>query len=186
MQNPDEIVVGQNGKIMVAPVGTAAPADTAAAWGAGWIDLGLVSENGVTFRDERTRQGIPAWQLFGPARRVTTARATRATFVLRQWNGDTVTLAFGGGEVTEPTAGNYRYEPPDPEDVDERALGIEWLDGDRIYRLIIPKGETSEAVEAALQRAAAADLPITFDVSYQPGVKPFYLLTNDAAFEAAV
>lgn len=186
MQDVDEIVVAANGKILVAPVGTVAPIDIATAWGAGWIDLGFANEDGVTFTDAREIDEIAVWQLFYPARRIVTARDATVAFVLAQWNEETVRLAFGGGTVTT-TAGppaHYRYDPPDPQTIDERALGIEWVDGTKTYRLIVARAMLTENVETNLVRSGAAQLPITMGIIGESGVKPWYLRTNDPAFAA--
>lgn len=181
----DEIVVGANGTVWAAPVGTAAPADQDAVPGAGWLDLGYTSEDGVTFRDAKTLEAIPVWQLFHPARRIVTERDTNVEFVLRQWGKDQVPFAFGGGEVTTPTAGNFKYTPPAPEEIDERALMVDWQDGTKHYRLVIIRGMVSEGVETNFVRAAAADLPITFSVNGSDVGDPWYLLTDDPAFDPA-
>lgn len=185
-KDTDQIVVGANGSVRVAPLATADPADIAAAWPAGWVDLGYTSEDGVTFTDAKTLEAIPVWQLLYPARRVITERDATAAFVLRQFGPDQVKLAFGGGDITEdggPGTGNFRYTPPPPEDLDEQRLGIEWLDGDKTFRLIMPRGIVTENVETNIVRTAAQDLPITFGIVGQDGVDPWYLLTDDPAFD---
>ena len=186
-KNVDEIVVGANGSLWVAPVGTAAPADETAAPGVGWVDLGYASEDGVTVTDSKTLESIPVWQLFYPARRIVTERDLALSFVLRQWNGENVKLAFGGGEVTEPVpaSGSYKYTPPDPEAIDERALMIDWADGTKHYRLVLTRGMVTENVETNLVRTAAADLPITFGLIGDDTGEPWYLLTDDPAFAPA-
>jgi hypothetical protein len=187
-KDTDQIVVGANGTIRVAPVATADPADVAAAWPAGWVDLGYTSEDGVTFTDARTLEAIPVWQLLYPARRVVTERDATVAFTLRQFSRDQVVFAFGGGDVVEdpPAAsGNFRYTPPAPEVIDERRLGVEWLDGDKTFRLILPRGIVTENVETKIVRTAATDLPITFGILGVDGVDPWYLLTDDPDFAAA-
>lgn len=180
----DEIVVGANGTVRTAPVGTAAPADEVAAPVAAWIDLGYTSEDGVTFTDAKTLEPIPVWQLFNPARRIVTEREVTVAFTLRQWNVQTVPFALGGGAVTEPTPGHYKYTPADPEDIDEKALMIDWQDGTKHYRLIVVRGMVSESVETQIVRTAAADLPVTFMVNGVDSGAAWYLLTDDPAFEA--
>ena len=181
----DEIVVGANGTVWVAPVGTTKPTTPVAAPAVGWVDLGFASEDGVTLTDSKTFETIPVWQLFYPARRIITERDLQIGFVARQWNPDTVALAFGGGEVTEPTSGVFKYEPPAPEFIDERAMMVDWVDGEKHYRLILPRGVATENVETNLVRSAAADLPITFGLLGDDGVAPWYLLTDDPIFEPA-
>lgn len=179
----DDIIVGANGTVWVAPVGTAAPTTPVAVPGAGWLDLGYTSEDGVSLVDGKTVEPIRVWQLFHAARRVVTERETTISFVLRQWGKDQVKLAFGGGTVTEPTAGVFKYEPPNPEDLDERALMIDWADGAKHYRWINLRGNVSDNVESQLVRTAAVDLPIAFGILGTDGVKPWYLLTDDPAFD---
>lgn len=183
-KSADEITVGANGSILVAPVGTAAPSDIETAWAGTWIDLGYANDDGVTFRDSKTMEQIPVWQLFYAARWIVTGREGSASFVLRQWSADTVQLAFGGGTITT-TAGppaHYLYTPPDPGDIDERAIGVEWIDGTKIYRLVLPKVVVTDAVETNLTKATAADLPITVSIVGVDGAAPWSLRTNDPAF----
>jgi hypothetical protein len=184
-KDTDQIVIGANGSVRVAPLATADPADAAAAWPAGWVDLGYTSEDGVTFTDAKTLENIPVWQLLYPARRIITERDATAAFVLRQFGPDQVKLGFGGGDITEDSIGNFRYTPPAPELIDERRLGIEWLDGDKTFRLIMPRGLVTENVETNIVRTAAQDLPITFGIVGQDGVDPWYLLTDDPDFDPA-
>lgn len=184
-KDTDEIVVGANGTIRIAPTGSTEPATISASWDAAWVDLGFSSEDGVTVKDAKTLEDIPVWQLFYPAKKIVTARDFTAAFVLRQFSGLQVELAFGGGTVTEDAPGEFRFTPPAPEIVDERAAGIEWVYGDNTYRLIIPKCVVTEDVESKIVRTAALDLPITLGVIGEDGVDPWYLLTDDPTFAEA-
>jgi hypothetical protein len=131
-------------------------------------------------------ESIRAWQSFYDLRRIIASKEGSLAFQLMQWNGDTVKLAFGGGEVTEPAEGAFLYTPPDPAEIDERMMAVEWEDGDYDFRLIFPKGIVSENVETNIVRTAAALLPITFSLLGQDGVPPFLLHTNHPAFADAV
>lgn len=185
-KSTSQIVVAGTGSILVAPVATVAPVDVATPWAAAWIDLGYTNEDGVTFTDEKTVEDIMLWQLFYPGRTIVTARNSTAAFSLAQWNKDTVPLAFGGGTITTtpgPPA-HYRYSPPAPGTVDERALGIEIVDGSVIKRFIIPRCVVSEAVETNLVKSTAANLPITVKALGTDGVDPWYFRSNSAAYAA--
>lgn len=178
----DQILIGANGAMWIAPVGTVAPADETEAPGAGWVDIGHSSEDGVSFKIDKNIEVVDVWALFEHARRFVTSRDITASSVLRQWNKDTVVLAFGGGDVTTVTAGHFKYTPPPPEDLDERASLIDWADGTRNYRLVIPRVMVTEGLETKIARTDPADLPVTLGVLGTDGVDPFYLLTNDPAF----
>lgn len=180
-----EIVVGANGRIMVAPLGTTLPADVAAAWGTGWVDLGYATEDGVTLNAGKEVNAIRGWQSFYALRNVVTSRSFRLSFTLQQWSAATVTFAFGGGDITEDVAesGHFRYVPPAPEDLDERILGVEWADGDKNYRVIVARGMPAEAIETNLQRTANLALPIAFEA--QAADPAWFMLTDDPAFAPA-
>ncbi len=181
--NADEVVVGSNGQAYVAPVGTTAPTDSGSALDTDFVELGYISEDGATITDNKDVENIGAWQSFYPLRRIITGRELNVGFALRQWNGDTVKLAFGGGTVAANGAGEWEYTPPDPEELDERALVLDWQDGDKHYRLYVPRGIVTETVETNLTRSSAADLPITYGALPVDDVTPVYtLLTDDPSF----
>lgn len=183
-KNADEIVVGANGSIYTAAVGATIPATIAAPLGGSWTELGYVTEDGVTWTDGKTMNSIRAWQSFYDLRRIVESREGMLAFSLMQWDETTIPLALGGGEIAEsaPGSGLFRYTPPAPEFIDERAMAVEWSDGDKDYRLIFPKGIVSENVETNIVRTGAALLPITFALLGEEGVEPFILDTNDPAF----
>jgi hypothetical protein len=182
-QDTGQIVVGADGEIHTAPLATTAPTTPTAAYAAGWTDAGYATEEGVKFRDTKEVTKLMGWQEFYALRHIVTSKDFQVIFVLRQFNADNVKLALGGGAVTEPSAGIFKYVPPSPESLDERELGITWRDGSKDYRLIIPKGRAIETVETSLVRTDSANLPITFEVLGTSGVDPFYWLTDDAAFD---
>jgi hypothetical protein len=111
--------------------------------------------------------------------------------VMRQWNEETMKLAFGGGSVAH-TAGPpayHVYTPPPPEEIDYRAMVVEFQDGAEEYRIVVPRGMVSSEVEAQLARTAPADLPVTFDFTPEgrptPGslpTQPWYFVSNAAQF----
>lgn len=187
-KTPDEIVVGANGSIYVAPVGSTKPATINVPLGGEFVELGYATEDGVTWTDGKTLESIRAWQSFYDLRRIVSAKEGMIAFALMQWNGVTVPLAFGGGEITEsaPGSGLFEYVPPDPSVIDERMLVVEWADGDKDYRLGFSKGIVSENVETNVVRTAEARLPITFALLGEEGVDPFFLQTNDPAFENGI
>jgi hypothetical protein len=182
--NSDEVVVGAAGRVYVAPTGTALPTDPTTPLAGSFVDLGYVAE-GVTISYSRSFEDVGAWQSAFPIRKIGTGFDASASFTLRQWNSDTVSLAFGGGTVTEDDPGVYTYTPPAVSDVDERACVIEWQDGSRSYRWVIARCTVSEGIETQLVRTAAADLPITLAVLGAATGEPWYLVTDDPALAPA-
>lgn len=185
MANADQITVAASGKISVAPLGSTLPTTPTGALGTGFVDLGYVTEDGVTFTAEATVEDIAAWQSATPVRRVTTARNLTVSWTGLEWSKDSFALAFGGGTWTEPSAGVFKYEPPaDTAALSEHILVIDANDGDKNYRWIVKKGNVSDAVETNLVRTGAAVLPVTFAAMTPDGddtAWEFY--TDDPAFE---
>jgi hypothetical protein len=185
MATADNIVVGSGGSIYVAPLGTSMPTDLASPLNAAFVDVGYISEDGITLTAATEVTDVNAFQSLLPVRKIVTGRSFDLSFVLREWTEANVVLAFGGGDVTEPTAGVYRYDPPAAGDgLYERALVVEWQDGTKNYRLCVERGVVTEAVETNVSRTGAADLPITFSVLDSSGTT-YYLLTDDPAMDPA-
>lgn len=177
------IVVGGDGDVWVAAVGTAAPADESAAPAAGWEKLGWIQEDGVTFRDQEDDTEVPAWQSFYALRRLIESKSAEAEFTLRQIDKSTIVVAMRGGSVSTVSAGHYKFTPPQPSaGIFSRAFLIDVIDGTDKYRFVIPKATVQEGVETQFQRTAPADLPLTISALGADATDPWYLLTNDAAF----
>jgi hypothetical protein len=175
----DQIVVAGTAHVYVAPAGTAMPTDVDDELNAAFVSLGYSTEDGVKFTDAKTLVDIRAHQSFYPVRRIITARDAMAEFTLLEWDQETVSLAFGGGSWAEATPGQHVYTPPDPEEIDERALVVDTHDGDRIWRIIIPSGLVTNDVESTFTRTGPALLPIVFGVIGADATAPWSLATND-------
>lgn len=184
MKDVDEIVVGADGTIRVAPVGTAAPADEVTAPGAGWVDLGYSNEDGATLRVTKDVATIGVWQLAAPARYVVRARGVEIETTLVQWRRETFELAVGGGTASTPTVGHHKFELDAVPALDERALMLDWVDSHN-YRLVIPRGLVTSNLEAPLRRAEGAPIPLTFAAMGSDAAAIAYLLTDDPAFAPA-
>ena len=185
--NATEITVAANGSIYVAPVGTTLPAKhtdpTAGLNAAFGYALGYASEDGVTFSATPDVTDIGAWQSKDPVRRLVTATENSVSTELMQWNEKTFPLVFGGGEVTE-AGGFYTYTPPAADEgLAEVSVIIDWNDGDKNYRLVIPRANATEGTETQLQRGASANLALTLKaLAPAAGVDVWYLNTDDPAF----
>jgi hypothetical protein len=186
-QDSTELVVASHGDIYVAPVGTTLPTTVTATLDTAFINLGLVTEDGVSISVSPEIESFNAWQRRQAVRRELVNQDITLTWALEQWNAETVKFAFGGGTVSEPSAGQFRYDFPDGDDsLDERAIVIDWQDGPNSkFRAVFERGNVMEAVETQLVRNALAVLPITFGVlAADDGGSPGYLLINDTAFHS--
>lgn len=188
MNDATEVVVGADGRVLVAPAGGATTyPETLAALAPEWVEVGYITEDGVNFVNGQDVEGVPAWQSFYDLRKLVTGKNTSVEFGMRQWNPVTIKLAFGGGTVSE--AGNVAtYIPPEPGTIDYRAMVIEWEDGGYTFRLVIPRGQVTGEVSSQITRTAASDLPISFEATPEGSPdadvesNPWYFLTDHPAF----
>lgn len=179
-----DIVVMPEGQLYVAPLGTTMPTDESGALDAAFQELGLVTEDGVAFRSGLTVERVRAWQRFEPVKTIPQSRDTQMQFALMQFNEITFPVAFGGGSVTEPTPGHFKYDVPDPEaGVAEYILVMDGQAGDNDYRFLLRRVTLADQVETAFSRNAPALLPLTFDVLGPESGASWTFFTNDPAFE---
>lgn len=156
-----ETVIAANGMVAIAPVGTTLPGDAETALDAAFVELGYISEEGVTFSPGPETEGILAWQSLQPIRNVLTAYDVEASFTLLQWNADTLGLAFGGGVYTDNGDGTWSFLLPTPEEHKEQSMVIEGYDGENIYRIVLDRVELSDTGDITFTRSDASGLPVT-------------------------
>jgi hypothetical protein len=171
----DEVFVAGGGHVYIADIGATEPTDTTTPWDADWTELGYTTDAGVTITPGQTITDIPAWQSRYPVRKIVTAETFDVAFGLLQWNQDTLSLAFRGGTWIGDI-----YTPGEAGVVDERALGIEAIDGDKITRIIIARGMVTDVGGINLVRTGANPLPITFS-ALASDEDPFTLIADWAS-----
>jgi len=155
------VVVAGSGAVWVAPEGTPMPADLTALV-TPWVDVGYVSEDGVTFTVSREQEEIRAWQSLDPVRVLVTGEPKTIAFELLEFDEDTLILMLRGGTVTGTTT--KVYTPPDPGVQDVRAMVIDGVDGAYTFRFCFPRVSLSGDVEWTLARSDAIRAPLEFSV----------------------
>jgi len=161
--DPTNVVVASAGDVYVAPEGTALPT-TLAALASPWVDLGYVSDDGVTFTTSRDTEDINAWQSAEPVRRLVTAEPKTLEFELLEYGRpEAVVLAFRGGSI-DVASGVATFTPPTAGADDIRAVVIEAGDDDATFRFCFSRAELGDDVATQLVRNDAARLPISLSV----------------------
>lgn len=186
-KDSDQIVVGANGAISLAPTGTVVAHDPNDPLTGAFQDLGYATPEGVTFTDTPNVTGIPAWQSAKDVRKLVNSRIDRVAFQLLQWNDDSFPLAFGGGEWVEEESGLFRFDPPGNEDaLEEHTLVIDWEDGERKWRWAGYKVNVVEGISTNIVRTGAAVLPITVEVVTADSGDDWNIWTDDPSFDPEV
>ena len=184
-QDATELVVAGFGNVWVGPYGTALPT-TPTANPAGFNKVGLISEDGVDWSEEKTVQDFMAWQSRYPVRRSLTDVKLKITCALQQWNEDNLIAALGGGSVSSPSAGVYKYVPiADTEQLDDVSVVVDWNDGSENHRLVLPKANATEGVSIKLQRTELAVIPVAFEALGVSGSDLYNYYTDSTAFSLA-
>lgn len=187
-QNPSQLVVAGTGSLWAAPYGTTLPTTgISQALATAFEELGYVTEDGLTFASNPTVEDFMAWQTRSPVRRELVGQELTVTFALEQWNERNLTLAFGGGRVTDLAGDAFRFDfLADTDALEESSLVCNWNDGDKRYRLVVPRGNVTDSTEVQLTRSQLGVLPVSFKaLSPGDGQSIAYILTDDDNFAPA-
>ncbi|MEU1014803.1 phage tail protein [Streptomyces sp. NPDC005900] len=171
--NGKEIRVAGTGRVLIAPAGTDAPANATVDWDTTkWTDLGYTTTDGIKFNKKDKIDPVDTWQSVSPARFIYSDRDLTVKFQLLQLNKATLAFFMGGGEVKAVTTApgtvvenelkEFSYDLANTPTPDERALGIEFVDGASKYRFVVPRGQVTETEEIGLTRTGAVKLGVTF------------------------
>jgi len=175
------IIVGANGTVYIAATTAAAPTTPFGEDldGAAWTDLGIVSDDGVTFSDTKTIVKIMGWAQKRPVRKINPDSETTVAFSLRQWNPTNVVFAFGNGSFTAGT-----YTPSNEVDIPEKSLAVAWKDNLDEFMLYFPRGSSGATVTFNLKRDENSALPVEFDSTPHEGEDAYQLITDSSAFSS--
>lgn len=158
--NADNVRSALTGAVYVAPSGTTYPADPTSAWDAGFLDLGYLSEDGITEAHSADWNQIRAWQNRTVVRQLLTGSEATFAFTLLETTATGLEVYHGGSVVVDQGGDVYRMEVVEPEE-DYRVWGLDVVDGDDHIRIIIPDGTVTETGDIVYQNGEAVGYPIT-------------------------
>ncbi|MGW2170417.1 phage tail tube protein [Streptomyces sp. NPDC001705] len=184
--NADNVRAALNGSIFLAPKGSTAPADLTAPWDAAWVDLGYMSDDGVSMEYSTDVEDINAWQSLSPVRRILTSVNMTLGFTAIELKASTITAYFPDSVITEVTEDTvWRLDIPAAPGPAEWAIGLEWIDGDIKNRLVVPRGEITDRGAIPLGRSAAVGLEMTVSAYASSAPEIATWLSNDPAWALA-
>ncbi|MFE7762937.1 phage tail protein [Streptomyces sp. NPDC057438] len=173
MADDTQVRVGVKGTFVVAPVGTTAPTDPYSAWGAGWVDLGYVTEDGLTESLNENIQDFKAWGYNSPVRKQVTERATTFKITFMETSYLTLALYYGvdAADMTSSGTGSTQFlafEEPQSNEPMYYALGMDVIDNDKPARIIVARAE----VTAKGDRTYKSDTNQAFDLTFSSLTAP--------------
>ncbi|MFI2216526.1 hypothetical protein ACH47B_06540 [Rhodococcus sp. NPDC019627] len=172
MTNYDEALVrlGVTGALRVAPKGSTFPVEMGA-WTAPFVDLGYISDEGITENREADSTPFTPWQTNAPIRVETTSEIITWETVLWTTSFDTVSVYFkvkeADMEVGTVDTAVVSFVDGDKKDRDLRAWGIDVIDGVYARRVSIPNGEVTERGGLTYRKDQLIGYPVT--VTAYPG-----------------
>lgn len=182
-QDAGQILTAANGQVYAATYGTTAPTTEVSALAGGFLELGLVSEDGVKWKSGRETRDQKAWQSARPVGQKVVELSDEVSFSLMQFNKTNVGFALGGATTSTVSAGHYKVTPAAITVIDYRALCVDFQNGSYHYRLYTPRGIITSEVELNLVRTDDMLLPVTYKCTpIDAATDPWLLFTDDPAF----
>jgi hypothetical protein len=180
-EDPGELFVAgiSGGQVWVAPRSATVPAGLEEP-GAGWTDLGFLSEDGHSLSEETETSDIKLWQRNQVARTIVTGQTVEVKMALAQWNADTLALRFGGSWTSDSVSGVKTLKVPASRQWD-LAMLIDSTDGGRTYRYVHEKASITGFEEISHKAGEPALLGMTVRVVPVDDVDWFELRTDDPA-----
>lgn len=161
-KNIEDVRVGVDGIISTGAFGTAAaPTSATSVLGAGWVDLGYASEDGVTETTEQSTTVLRAWQKAKKVRTLIEEGTVRYQLTLIQTNKDTVAFYYGG---TVDTDGAIVVDPSKERPV--IAFNLDVIDGDDIIRAYAPESQVVEVGDQVYANGEPIGYEVTVECAY--------------------
>ena len=154
------VQVAITGGVYVAPTGTTAPTDESTALNAAFIELGYVSEDGITESWDDSVDDIFAWQNATNVRSALTQSVNSFSFTLIESNGYVMEAYHRGSTMTEPTSGKYKLDVK-PTVADPQSWVFQIVDGSEIIRVYVGLGEIVERGEVMYRNGEPIGYPCT-------------------------
>lgn len=175
-----EVHVANGALVAYAPAGTAAPTLVTDPPVAPWVDLGYISDDGITHTTSRDSENFGAWQTSSPILVLLTGITDTFGFALRQTNPDVMAFVYGiGSSATGVFEPSKDAAPP-------WALLLRWQWLEEATQLYVPRGTITGDTESVLTRQAPSDFAVEL-VSTPSGTEPIWKFeTEHPAFAGGV
>lgn len=163
-------------RLYTAPFGTTMPVDSVVAMAATFWDHGFISEDGLTFNEDKTTNQTFDYE-GNLVRETVTRRVYTITGTLLQMNSQLNAVNYGGG-VTTVATGVSTFIPPSGRVNTPYAGVLEWVDGTSSARYLVPKVTSSTGASRPFGPGVVAT-PISLTITATLGVAPWSLVSND-------
>lgn len=144
----------------------AAPTGTGSALAPDYVDLGYVSEDGITLTmpGAGDSEAIRAWQNNAAVRTIRTPadESPQLSLTLIETKLEVIEAVFGATVTQDPTEGSFEFST---ENVRTPAnLVLDVVDGSELIRIHMPQASVAEIGDIELTSTGAIGYPVTFDL----------------------
>lgn len=164
-QDANNVSVAGDGIVAVGPLTATAPTGLGAL-PAGFVDLGYVSDDGVTEESEKSIDYIRAWQRNDVVRTSTTEASLKFSFKLIEVKKEVVEFVYG---VTIADDGSFVKVPG--RDNPRVKFILDVIDGDRLERQYAPSAQVTEIAEINRQNGEAFGYEVTVETFYSAEIE---------------
>lgn len=177
--NSSLVRLAPDGRVLVAPLGTAEPTDTTTAFNAAFKELGWITEDGVSVTPSIDTNDVMMWQSITPVKRPITGMGLEVSMALASHNKDVLQNYLLNATFSN-VSGTARFEVKNLPPSQEKMLAIEWTDDDGdTNRLILPKVTMTDRDAFTIQKSDAVAFGITFSALAGAGGYTAVLLSNN-------
>lgn len=158
MGDVTQVLAGSGGIVSVAPLNTALPTTTAATLNAAFVDVGIISEDGLSTNATADYVEIKQWD-GSTVRKTRTSFDPTFSFTMLETNKTTLGLYWSGSTVVA-NSGESKMEIA-PFTTDRRAFVLDVEDGTRIIRYVLPVAEVTDRQEIVHRNDQAVAYAVT-------------------------
>lgn len=182
--DPENVRIGITGALYKAPTGSTAPTDAATALDAAFVNLGYVSDDGISENWEDSVNDVIAWQNGTHVRSAITESKFGLELSLLETKGAVLEMFHRGSTMVEVAVDNFQLDVK-PTVADPSAWVLDVIDGTKLIRLYIGLGEVVERGEISYANGGAAMYPITLRGFPDTNGNILQKFSNDVAWSAS-
>lgn len=181
MPDATKVSVGKpkvGGAVHWAPLGTALPTNATVALNAAFVELGYVSEDGLTNNNSPESDTVKAWGGDTVLNLQTDRPDTFAFTLIESLNEDVLKTIYGASNVTADGGGNLTIKATAEEMTSGAWVFDMIVKGGRAKRIVVPNGTISELGEIVYKDDEAIGYNVTItDVPDNTGVYHYEYIT---------
>jgi len=170
------VIIAATGTVYVAPTGTPAPTQVRSTLDIAFLEMGFLSEEGISVTQGRSVEPKSSWTSLYPKEFITVEQRILVGFALREFNKRAVEFALEG--AITPSGAEFKYTPS-AQDRLQRALVVDWEDGTHLFRLYLPFGTAYADIESRMTKTTSADLPIVFGAVKNGSADPYTMFMSN-------